>query len=78
MTSNGNTLGILNQDGTSALMVLKPPAEEQEVIATSLIDRDHRESIAIGEIERSCQLLINYRASLITAAVTGQLPELNG
>lgn len=78
MTSNGNTLAILNQDGTKALMVLRPPVEEQEAISEFLIGQDQRDSIVIGEVERSCQLLAEYRAALVTAAVTGQLPELNG
>ncbi|MBV6806830.1 restriction endonuclease subunit S [Xanthomonas euvesicatoria] len=77
VTSNGNTLAILNQDGTKSLMVLKPPVEEQEAISAFLIGQDQQDLIVIGEVERSCQLLVEYRAALVSVAVTGQLPELN-
>lgn len=78
MTSNGNTLGILNQDGTKSLMVTRPPSKEQDAIAAYVEEQSRRNSLAIGKIEHSCQLLAGYRAAVITAAVTGQLPELNG
>lgn len=75
LASNGNTLGILNQEGTKSLLVVRPPADEQEQAARFLIGQDREDSKVACEIHRSIQLLSDYRAALITDAVTGQLPE---
>ncbi|MYI67297.1 MAG: restriction endonuclease subunit S [Boseongicola sp. SB0673_bin_14] len=74
--SNSNTLGILNQDGTKSLVVLVPPISEQKEVASELRDYDSRGAGVIEKIERSIELLQEYRAALITAAVTGQIEEL--
>lgn len=77
VASNGNTLGILNQDGTKSLPVLKPPASEQKDIAGFIREQDRGSAAVIEEIRRSIDLLGEYRSTLITAAVTGQITELN-
>lgn len=74
--SNGNTLGILNQDGTKSLLLPIPPHSEQVVIASYLQDYDIKEADVIRKITESTRLLHHYRSALITAAVTGSIPEL--
>jgi type I restriction enzyme, S subunit len=76
LVSNGNTLGILNQEGTKSLLVVRPPANEQEQVARFLVEQDRGYANLVCEVHRSIRLLADYRASMITAAVTGQLPEL--
>ena len=76
MTSNGNTLGILNQDGTKSLMMPVPPSSEQRKIASELISHDARDAETTRQIAESIGLLHDYRTALITAAVTGQLTKL--
>ena len=76
VTSNGNTLGILNQDGTKSLLMPVPPLSEQQEIASEVSGYDSRESEVTREIRQSIGLLQVYRSALITAAVTGQLAEL--
>lgn len=74
--SNGNTLGILNQEGTKSLIVPRPPSNEQQEISDVLRRYDQRERSIVDAIHCSIQHLEEYRAALITAAVTGQLhPE---
>ena len=74
--SNGNTLGILNQDGTKSLLLPIPPHSEQVVIASYLQDYDIKETNVIRKITESTRLLHHHRSALITAAVTGNIPEL--
>ena len=76
VTSNGNTLGILNQDGTKSLLMPVPPLSEQREIASELTSHDAREAEMVHQIGGSIRLLQDYRTALITAGVTGQLAEL--
>lgn len=76
VTSNSNTLGILNQEGTKSLMMPIPPLPEQVEIASKLRDHDSRQAEVDLQIEKSIGLLRTYRSALITAAVTGQIAEL--
>ena len=76
VTSNGNTLGILNQDGTKSLLMPVPPLSEQEEIVSEVRSYDSREAEVVRQIEESIELLRVYRSALTTAAVTGQLNEL--
>ena len=76
VTSNGNTLGILNQDGTKSILMPVPPLSEQTEIASELTSHDAREAEIVQQIGGSIGLLQDYRGALITAGVTGQLAEL--
>lgn len=76
VTSNGNTLGILNQEGTKSLSVLRPPSSEQREISSELKKHDRREGDVIDAIQRSILSLGEYRAALITAGVTGKIADL--
>lgn len=76
VTSNGNTLGILNQSGTKSLLIPVPPLSEQNNISNELKNYDEREINTIRQIEDSIKLLNQYRSALITSAVTGQIGGL--
>lgn len=76
VTSNGNTLGILNQSGTKSLLIPVPPLSEQKNISAELKNYDEREINTIRQIENSIELLNQYRSALITSAVTGQIGGL--
>lgn len=76
VTSNGNTLGILNQEGTKSLLITVPPPSEQMDIANHLRSYDVKAFKVIRLIEESIEHLAENRAAIITAAVTGQIPEL--
>lgn len=77
VSSNANTLGILNQDKTKALLIPRLPIAEQ----VSIVDHADREAERLDfvakRVVQSVGFLRQLRASLITAAVTGQLdPEV--
>ena len=55
-----------------------PPFSEQVAISSELIDRLQRHEHCVSRVENALARLNEYRTALITAAVTGQLPELNG
>ena len=74
--ASGNTLPILNQDKTKSLIMLRPPAGEQQKIANLLAGNDRELAHVAREVERSIALLGEHRSALITAAVTGQTERL--
>ncbi len=76
VSSNGNTLGILNQSGTKSLPILRPPTAEQNEISVYLRSHDARNADVVQQIENSLMLLRQYRAAIITAAVSGQVADL--
>lgn len=76
VSSNGNTLGILNQSGTKSLPILRPPTAEQNEISAYLRSHDVRNADVVQQIENSLMLLRQYRAAIITAAVSGQVADL--
>lgn len=55
-----------------------PPVAEQLEIVSYLMKRIGEVAEVRDRVVRSLQQLGDYRSALITAAVTGQLPELNG
>ena len=66
----------LSEEILGLFPVIVPPIQEQAAIA-DYIDRGlEYESDRAAKVERSVALLEEYRAALITAAVTGQIPEL--
>lgn len=78
MISNGNTLGILNQDGTKSLKVLHPFSyAEQSKISNLLREFDKDYARVIGKINESIDAMIELRSAIVTDAVTGQIAELN-
>ncbi|MEM1126698.1 MAG: restriction endonuclease subunit S [Bacteroidota bacterium] len=68
--SNGNTLGILNQEGTKSLTVLKPPLDVQRRIARFLDEKTARIDALIAKKRALLDRLAEKRQALITRAVT--------
>lgn len=65
-----------NVETSKRVIVGLPPLEEQDKIAAFIDDSLKFENGRKVKVERSIELLLEYRAALITAAVTGKLAEL--
>ena len=63
----------LNADRFGSIKVAVPSYEEQVQISELIEKKIERASMLIGSIGKSIDLLVEKRAALITAAVTGQL-----
>ncbi|RWM88946.1 MAG: restriction endonuclease subunit S [Mesorhizobium sp.] len=77
-STSGSTHKTIYQGIASGLEICVPPIEEQRAISThvfvsaSVIDRTS------SKVRQSIAKMIEYRAALITAAVTGRLGGING
>jgi type I restriction enzyme S subunit len=69
--------GIDSQQLKDVQIPVPPRDEALEISAACKAFRDHIGK-AVDAAQRSIASLAEYRSALITAAVTGQLPELNG
>ncbi len=76
MSASGNTLPILNQDKTKAIMVTRPPLGEQNAIGMFVSQIDAKIAQVAKRVTDSIILLYEQRSSLITAAVTGCIEGL--
>jgi type I restriction enzyme S subunit len=74
----GATFKRVNVDVVSKFIVLEPSRGEQSEIVEFLAHRLSDEDIFQKNVVNSLKLMSDYRFSLITSAITGQLPELNG
>ncbi|MGB0723235.1 MAG: restriction endonuclease subunit S [Gammaproteobacteria bacterium] len=72
----GHGTKALRTDVLLDVPVLVPPKHEQRTIIQSLRDNKANIDQAIARIESSIDTLTEYRSALITAAVTGQIPDL--
>lgn len=71
--ARGTTMQRISRSELGRIRVIRPPTEEQVAIADYL-DVETGKNLRISSLlERSLALLQEYRASLITAAVTGQI-----
>lgn len=73
MLSNSSTLGILNQTKTGEIYLPIPPIEEQRQILAYIKNETDRIDNLIAKYNRELELLEEYRASLISHAVTGKI-----
>jgi type I restriction enzyme S subunit len=73
----GGSTPALNQQNLGSLLLTIPPLCEQEKIADDIISELERCFSAEKKITESISTMDQYRAALITAAVTGQIAELN-
>ena len=73
LMANASTIGILNQERTSAIPIAVPPPNEQTAIAAECLRISSAIDRAIAEIQTSITLLCEKRSSLISAAVTGEM-----
>lgn len=67
----------VNRDAIGAFILPIPPKGEQAKIARACAEVDAYEREQSEKVMASVDGLVEYRSALITAAVTGQLPELN-
>ncbi len=68
----------LNCGNVKFFFVLVPPVTEQHEICALIRAEIDQIETCVRAVERSTVQLSSYRSSLITAAVTGQLADLNG
>jgi type I restriction enzyme S subunit len=76
MVKTGALHPHLNCGNVKFFNVLVPPAAEQRKIADFVDDQRERMEIATRRVKGSVQRLTEYRAAIITAAVTGQIEGL--
>lgn len=76
MLASGNTLPILNQEKTKALIVTQPSVAEQQDIVRFVSEFDESIAPVAARIRKSIALLLEERSALVTAAVTGQIEGL--
>ncbi len=63
----------LSREKLRDLIVVLPPIEEQERVVAYVTERNYKIDSFISKIEKSIELLKEYRSALITAAVTGKI-----
>lgn len=73
LMANASTIGILNQERTSAIPIAVPPPDEQRAIAAECLRISSATDTVITDIQTSIHLLREKRTSLISAAVTGEM-----
>ena len=76
VAANGVTRFGLGQYSIKNALIALPPLETQRRIARFLDEKTGEIDKQRELIEKSCTLLEEYRAALITAAVTGKIPGL--
>ena len=78
VNSQGSTLPHFNMSDIGRVPVVLPTLQEQQKITLSIRKELEGGDTLRGRIDTSMGLLVELRSTMITAAVTGQLPELNG
>jgi type I restriction enzyme S subunit len=73
LISNSTTLGIMNQDKTKQIPLSIPPITEQTAIAQYLDQKTAELDQMTDKVQAVIDKLKEYRAALITQAVTGQI-----
>lgn len=72
----GGSTPAMTQYNLGSLAIVTPPIEEQQSISDYLSKADNEHVAATSSVERSIRLLTEYRAALISSAVTGQIDGL--
>jgi len=72
-TGGGSTKGALTCEQVRSIPVLVPPVAEQDAITRLLADAEARAVALRDKIEEAVERLREYRAALISAAVTGKI-----
>ncbi len=78
LSTNGSTHKTIYQGIAAGLRICVPEVGEQRRIVTFVLERIGELDAVRTKVSASIVSLREYRSSVITAAVTGQLPELNG
>jgi type I restriction enzyme S subunit len=74
--SEGALQQHFNVETSKEVIVSLPPVEEQEAIANYIVLTIQDEADRANKVQKSLALLDEYRAALITSAVTGQIEGL--
>jgi len=74
--TNGTTIGTIGMADVKAIRIALPPLDEQTAIVAHVIDKKAQVENAILRVETSIEKLTEYRAALVTAAVTGKIKAL--
>lgn len=74
--TNGSTIGTIGLSDVKSIRMALPPLEEQKAIVDAIVGaKDNLDAVAIS-VRRSSERLSEYRAALVTAAVTGNVAGL--
>lgn len=76
--TNGTTIGTIGMADVKAIRIALPPKDEQAEIVAYVTENKTRIEDAILRVEASIEKLTEYRAALVTAAVTGKIKALLG
>jgi len=71
-----NAQPLMTGETVKAQCLPRPPLSEQRIIGDNVQRWTGQFDAIHSRVERSIELLFDYRSALITAAVTGQIPEL--
>lgn len=74
--TNGSTIGTIGLGDVKSIRMALPPLDEQKAIIAAIIDAKDKLDEVVRLVRRSSDQLSEYRAALITAAVTGKLTGL--
>jgi len=78
LSTNGSTHKTIYQGIAAGLRICVPRKDEQESIAKFVFDSLQKTDAVRDKVGESITAMRAYRSALITAAVTGQIAELNG
>ncbi len=71
--TNGSTIGTIGLGDVKSIRMALPPVAEQNAIVSAIVEAKDRLDEVVNLAHRSSAHLTEYRAALITAAVTGKL-----
>ena len=78
LSTDGSTHKTIYQGVAAGLRICVPEMREQKQIATFVLAKLREMDAARQKVTGSIDVLRSYRSTVITAAITGQLPELDG
>ncbi|MCK1472833.1 restriction endonuclease subunit S [Bradyrhizobium sp. CW10] len=71
--TNGSTISTIGLSDVKSIVVALPPLKEQSEIISATFDGKGKIAIVSSQIEASISRLVEYRAALVAAAVTGKI-----
>jgi type I restriction enzyme, S subunit len=74
--TNGSTIGTIGLADVKSIRVAVPPLDEQNTIIQRVFAEKKHLAEVCEKVTESLNRLAEYRAAVITAAVTGHIPEL--
>lgn len=75
-STSGSTHKTIYQPIAAGLEICVPPVAEQDAISAYVLDRAPAVDATASKVRQSIETLTEYRAALVTAAVTGQIDGL--